>query len=204
MFVKVVCFRLRPGCHCVQTQCSSTYNFIKKLSNKVQASARNPQTQTTNTQSQPAFSHHNVLAKQIVQTNDRLSVQRVRMQPFQRVTNPNALYSHLGLKPEANLKDIKSAYYYLAKLYHPDAKSSKDSVARQKFLQISEAYEVLSDDKRRLEYDKKQVEISRLGAKGLGGAEREDTFNQKPVVTQEANTRENYNLFFLIFLYEFC
>lgn len=126
----------------------------------------------------------NVLATSLVQ-NDRLSVQRERMQPFNRSTSIYMLYTHLGLKPDATLKDIKSAYYYLAKMYHPDAKNSRDSVARQKFLQISEAYEVLSDDKRRLEYDQKQAVLTRMSMVGKG-AERVDTFHQKPVEVHAA------------------
>lgn len=210
MFVKSVHGRFVPGFQYVHNKFASTYNFITKpfavrktaisppTTLQKPAAVQFPQVNAhtkpvVNQKLQFPFVNHNVLAKQTIIPNDRLSMQRVRMQPFQRSTNANAHYTNLGLKADATLKDIKSAYYYLAKMYHPDAKSSKDSVARQKFLQISEAYEVLSDDKRRLEYDKKQADLIRLGVRGVS-AEREDTFNKKPVVTQNANAREYRHL----------
>jgi DnaJ family protein A protein 3 len=47
----------------------------------------------------------------------------------------------LGIKRDANAKDIKKAYYELAKKYHPD-KNSSDKTLAKKFQEISEAYEV--------------------------------------------------------------
>ncbi|VDN36583.1 unnamed protein product [Gongylonema pulchrum] len=49
-------------------------------------------------------------------------------------------YEILGLKKGASAKDIKKAYYKLAKQYHPDVNKSKDANAR--FQEVSEAYEV--------------------------------------------------------------
>ncbi|CAG9530237.1 unnamed protein product [Cercopithifilaria johnstoni] len=60
-------------------------------------------------------------------------------------------YEILGLKKGASAKDIKKAYYKLAKEYHPDVNKSKDANAR--FQEVSEAYEVLSDDQKRAQYD---------------------------------------------------
>ncbi|OZC09568.1 putative chaperone protein DnaJ [Onchocerca flexuosa] len=60
-------------------------------------------------------------------------------------------YEILGLKKGASAKDIKKAYYKLAKQYHPDVNKSKDANAR--FQEVSEAYEVLSDDQKRAQYD---------------------------------------------------
>lgn len=50
-------------------------------------------------------------------------------------------YEVLGLKKGAPAKEIKKAYYDLAKKYHPDTNSSDKTLA-QKFQEISEAYEV--------------------------------------------------------------
>ena len=53
---------------------------------------------------------------------------------------------------DASGKDIKKAYYQLAKKYHPDTNKG-DSDAQKKFQEVSEAYEVLSDDTKRKQYD---------------------------------------------------
>ena len=53
-------------------------------------------------------------------------------------------YEVLGLSKDADEKTIKKAYHKLAKKYHPDTNQG-DSNAEQKFKEVSEAYEVLSD-----------------------------------------------------------
>ena len=60
-------------------------------------------------------------------------------------------YEVLGVARNASAKDIKKAYYQLAKKHHPD--TNKDPEAHKKFQQVSEAYEVLSDESKRREYD---------------------------------------------------
>eukprot|EP00669_Euglena_mutabilis_P014302 TRINITY_DN935_c0_g1_i2.p1 TRINITY_DN935_c0_g1~~TRINITY_DN935_c0_g1_i2.p1 ORF type:complete len:337 (-),score=123.59 TRINITY_DN935_c0_g1_i2:246-1256(-) len=62
-------------------------------------------------------------------------------------------YEVLGVTKEATANDIKKAYYKLALVYHPD-KNPDDPNADTKFKEISEAYEVLSDEKKREIYDK--------------------------------------------------
>ncbi|XP_033211054.1 protein tumorous imaginal discs, mitochondrial-like isoform X2 [Belonocnema kinseyi] len=61
-------------------------------------------------------------------------------------------YEILGVSRNAAAKDIKKAYYQLAKKYHPDTNKG-DPNASKKFQEVSEAYEVLSDDTKRKEYD---------------------------------------------------
>lgn len=61
-------------------------------------------------------------------------------------------YETLGVDKKANADDIKSAYRKLAKKYHPDLNKG-DKTAEQKFKEVNEAYEVLSDDKKRSNYD---------------------------------------------------
>lgn len=57
-------------------------------------------------------------------------------------TAKNNLYTVLGVKSSATQGEIKSAYYELSKIYHPDSnKGSQDSL--DKFRQVSNAYEVL-------------------------------------------------------------
>ena len=61
-------------------------------------------------------------------------------------------YEVLGVSRDSSAKDIKKAYYQLAKKYHPDTNKG-DSNAQKKFQEVSEAYECLSDDSKRKQYD---------------------------------------------------
>ncbi|XP_027365584.1 chaperone protein dnaJ A6, chloroplastic-like isoform X2 [Abrus precatorius] len=70
-------------------------------------------------------------------------------------------YSVLGVSRNASKPEIKSAYRKLARNYHPDV--NKEPGAEQKFKEISNAYEVLSDDEKRSIYD-------RFGEAGLKGS----------------------------------
>ena len=56
-------------------------------------------------------------------------------------------YKILGVSTDADLKSIKTAYRKLARKYHPDVSTEKD--AEKQFKDVAEAYEVLSDDKKR-------------------------------------------------------
>ncbi|GAA5943247.1 uncharacterized protein JCM15063_005306 [Sporobolomyces koalae] len=61
-------------------------------------------------------------------------------------------YQVLGVGKDASSSEIKKNYYQLAKKYHPD--SSKEKNAKEKFVEIQEAYDVLSDDKKRADFDR--------------------------------------------------
>ncbi|KAK1166861.1 hypothetical protein AOXY_G11481 [Acipenser oxyrinchus oxyrinchus] len=60
-------------------------------------------------------------------------------------------YDILGVPKSASERQIKKAFHKLAMKYHPDKNKSPDAEA--KFREIAEAYETLSDEKRRKEYD---------------------------------------------------
>lgn len=69
-------------------------------------------------------------------------------------------YAILGVDPDADSKQIKTAYRKLARKYHPDVSDHHE--AEQKFKEASEAYEVLKDKQKRAEYD----EIRQYGVHG--------------------------------------
>src|SRR5262249_51793552 len=62
-------------------------------------------------------------------------------------------YHVLGVPKTAAEKDIKSAYRKLARKWHPDANPDNPHEAEEKFKEIQEAYEVLSDPEKRRKYD---------------------------------------------------
>ena len=67
-------------------------------------------------------------------------------------------YAVLGVAKDASAKEITKAYRKLARENHPDAKPG-DAAAEERFKEISTAYDVLSDETKRREYD----EVRRLG-----------------------------------------
>ena len=62
-------------------------------------------------------------------------------------------YETLGVSKGASASDIKKAYRKLALKFHPD-KNPDDASAEEKFKEAAEAYEVLSDDTKRQQYDR--------------------------------------------------
>ena len=69
-------------------------------------------------------------------------------------------YKVLGVSKTADKDEIRKSYRKLARKYHPDV--SKESDAEARFKEVSEAYEVLNDAKKRAEYDQ-------MGSAGFGG-----------------------------------
>lgn len=63
-------------------------------------------------------------------------------------------YEILGVDRKASLEEIKKAYRNLAKKYHPDLNPNNRKEAEEKFKEIAEAYEVLSDPQKRAQYDR--------------------------------------------------
>ena len=74
---------------------------------------------------------------------------------------PKDYYDVLGISRNADTQEIKSAFRRLARQYHPDV--SQEPGAEEKFKELNEAYEELSDDEKRARYD-------RFGHAGVNGA----------------------------------
>ncbi|CAH8583018.1 unnamed protein product [Schistosoma margrebowiei] len=64
----------------------------------------------------------------------------------------DSLYSVFGLSSNATHQDIKEAFYRLSKIYHPDV--TDDPNSREKFHELTKAYEILGNPVRRSEYDR--------------------------------------------------
>ena len=94
-------------------------------------------------------------------------------------------YQILGISREANEQDIKKAYRKLAVEWHPDKHSGDDQKeAEERFLKISEAYEVLSDKNKKQIYDQ-------YGEQGLkSGSHGQPAFNFSP-----QNAQNLFNMF---------
>lgn len=74
-------------------------------------------------------------------------------------------YEILGIQKNASKEEVKKAFHKLAHKFHPD-KSTGDA---DKFKEVSEAYSILSDDKKRAEYDSYGRVFSDGAAPGAGG-----------------------------------
>ena len=77
-------------------------------------------------------------------------------------------YEVLGVSREAGEDEIKRAYKRLAKQYHPDLHPG-DPEAEEKFKEVNEAYEVLSDGDKRDKYDRYGHAAFDPSAGGFGG-----------------------------------
>jgi len=83
-------------------------------------------------------------------------------------SKPKDYYKILGVGKNFNEKQLKKAYRKLSLKYHPD-KNPDDPDAAEKFIEVSNAYEVLSDPQKRAVYDQYGEEGLKPGGGGGGG-----------------------------------
>lgn len=106
-------------------------------------------------------------------------------------------YKILGVAKEASKDEIKKAFRNLAKKYHPD-KNKDDESAIKKFQDVSEAYEVLSDEKSKEEYDKKLESMNsksnNFRPNGPNGFNKNNNNEKKTTVNKDKF--ENLNSYF--------
>ncbi|KAH9897225.1 putative mitochondrial DnaJ chaperone [Xylariomycetidae sp. FL2044] len=79
------------------------------------------------------------------------TMQRRSFHPTQTTFAIKDPYKALGVSKSSSAGEIKKAYYGLAKKFHPD--TNKDPTAKDKFAEIQSAYEILSDPKKKEQYD---------------------------------------------------
>ena len=84
---------------------------------------------------------------------------------FESGKKDTKLYDTLGVKPNADETEIKKSYRKLALKYHPDRNKDNKEECESKFKEISAAYEVLSDNEKRSNYDKFGLDA----VKNMGG-----------------------------------
>jgi len=117
----------------------------------------------------------NLFPKQLIHNSHRFFHQS---KPFSAPRKD--LYGILGIQKGASQSEIKKAYYGLAQKYHPDKNPAPD--AKEKFAEISNAYETLSDESKRKTYDAFGMtgdEQAQAGAGGPGGDPFGDFFRNK-------------------------
>jgi DnaJ-class molecular chaperone len=90
-------------------------------------------------------------------------------------------YSVLGVQKSAGTAEIKKVYRKLAKKFHPD--QSEDPKAKEKFAEVSAAYEILGDEKKRAAFDRGEIDaegkprfhgFEGFGAEGAGFGRRSE------------------------------
>lgn len=98
-------------------------------------------------------------------------------------------YEVLEVSKDATREEIKKAFRRLAKKYHPDT-NVNDATLTEKFHEINEAYNVLSDEKSRNEYDDKLIN---KGTKKEETKSKSGNSNQRPKATDMKSAMENLN-----------
>lgn len=109
-------------------------------------------------------------ARQIQPNDHKLHDAFQRMERKEKMALRKDYYKILGVPRDADTGVIKKAYRKLAKDFHPDKHVSEEDkkAAEQKFLEVTEAYEVLSDEEARGRYDRgEDIKVQQQGNQGF-------------------------------------
>jgi hypothetical protein len=96
-------------------------------------------------------------------------------------------YTTLGVDPTANQATIRKAYLKLSLKYHPDKNPNNEEAAKEQFVKIGEAYEVISDPTSRSAYDRD------LASGGSGGGAGFTSTYQRPSPQSYETYREAFD-----------
>nr|XP_015221014.1 PREDICTED: dnaJ homolog subfamily B member 5 isoform X1 [Lepisosteus oculatus] len=118
--------------------------------------------------------HRNLKCKvRVIHRNDSWIMGQARVVPEAQCLSITAMgkdyYKILGIQSGSNEDEIKKAYRKMALKFHPD--KNKEPDAEDKFKEIAEAYEVLSDPKKRTIYDQYGEEGLKAGGGGSSGGQ---------------------------------
>ena len=100
-------------------------------------------------------------------------------------------YQILEVNKSASPETISKVYKFLAKKYHPDANPDNSQEAEEKFKQISEAYEILSNEEKRKKYDEELEDD--INSSSTQTVSLEDFIELRNYCQQLENTLEQYS-----------
>ncbi|CAK8684540.1 dnaJ homolog subfamily A member 3, mitochondrial-like isoform X1 [Clavelina lepadiformis] len=171
------CFVARPSCRKLPP-----FNEVRSFSSYLLKGQHNPLRASTIKAKRSAELVHNS------DFPDRLfHLPRCHIHLSNNLLAAKDYYKILGVSKNAAQKDIKKAYYQLAKKFHPDTNKG-DKNASVKFSEVAEAYEVLGDESKRQQYDmlgsanfqaQQQGGGAHWGARGFSGhMDPEDLFRK--------------------------
>lgn len=103
-------------------------------------------------------------------------------------------YKILEVSINASKDEIKKAFRSLAKKYHPD-RNTNDKNALMKFQEVNEAYEVLSNEDSRKEYDKKISNFKQSDSKETN-SKNNNSSSEKKKYQDKSDSIENLNTYF--------
>ncbi|KAJ3408863.1 hypothetical protein CcCBS67573_g06194 [Chytriomyces confervae] len=96
---------------------------------------------------------------------------RMLHRQYSSLAKKQSLYEVLGVSTDASKAAIKTQFYALSMVHHPDRSTDKSEAATARFIRINEAYSLLSDDSKRREYDRELNLRNTLKNDDLGTAQ---------------------------------
>jgi len=110
-------------------------------------------------------------------------------------------YQVLGLTTSASAEEIKLAYRNMAKIYHPDLGSSNKAFNEEKFKQVNEAYQILSDPQKKANYDLSLITYPKYRARNVHYRKRRSKYHSNQPI---GYTRKAYIYGFIFVLGLIC